>query len=62
MSYRREGVGGAAERPSARGKFSETGSKTGPSGAFCANGEVDTWISPFCNVLKVKHQYVIWTF
>ena len=29
-----EGVGGAQEGPPARGKFSKTGSKTGPSGAF----------------------------
>ena len=32
--YRGEGVGGAAESPPVRGKFSKTGSKTGPSGAF----------------------------
>ena len=31
---RRESAGGTQERPPARGKFSKTGSKTGPSGAF----------------------------
>ena len=31
---RGEGVGGAQERPPARGKFSKTGSKTGSPGAF----------------------------
>ena len=33
-------VGGVAERPPATGKFSKTGSKTGPPGAFCANCDV----------------------
>ena len=34
---RGEGAGGAPERPAAKGKFSRTGFKTGPSGAFLAN-------------------------
>ena len=33
-------VGGAEDRPLARGKLSKTGSKTGPSGAFYANCDV----------------------
>ena len=36
-------VGGAADRPLARGKFSKTGSKTGPPGAFCTNCDVWRW-------------------
>ena len=44
---RGEGVGGAQEGPPARGKFSKTGSKTGPPGAFSANCEGWRWTLDF---------------
>ena len=47
-----------------RGKFSNTGSKTGPSGAFWANlkGGGGNGISPSCTVFRFQLQSVIWTF
>ena len=47
-----------------RGKYSNTVSKTGLSGAFWANlkGGGGNGISPLCTVFKFQLQSVIWTF